>query len=231
VGSWGVSDEDLVIRANQEFKQYHDKGQKFAAVLFSTSNHSPFDFPENKIDLVKGVAVKSVKNAIKYADYAIGQFVKLAKKEGYYKDTIFVIAADHDVRVYGDDLVPVNHFHIPALIFGQGVPITTYDKISTQPDILATALDLMGIEDLKHPIQGHSIFSDKKQNVTLMQFNDYYALRQDDKVAIIRPNKEPLTFLYKNKRLNATTHDKVLEQDALAFVVTLDFLYKNILHQ
>jgi hypothetical protein len=38
-------------------------------------------------------------------------------------------------------------------------------------------------------------------------------------------------FLYKNKRLNATTHDKVLEQDALAFVVTLDFLYKNILHQ
>jgi arylsulfatase A-like enzyme len=47
------------------------------------------------------VAVKSVKNAIKYADYAIGQFVKLAKKEGYYKDTIFVIAADHDVRVYG----------------------------------------------------------------------------------------------------------------------------------
>jgi phosphoglycerol transferase MdoB-like AlkP superfamily enzyme len=48
-------------------------------------------FPENKIDLVKGVAVKSVKNAIKYADYAIGQFVKLAKKEGYYKDTIFVI--------------------------------------------------------------------------------------------------------------------------------------------
>ena len=231
VGSWGVSDEDLVIKANQEFKKYHDQGQKFAAVMFSTSNHAPFDFPEDKIDLIKGVAVKSVKNAIKYADYAIGQFVKLAQKEDYYKDTIFVIAADHDVRVYGDDLVPVNHFHIPALIFGQGVPTTTYDKISTQPDILATALDLMGIEGLSHPIQGHSIFSDKKQNVTLMQFNDSYALRQDDTVVVIRPNKKPLTFLYKNGQLNATIHDKTLEQDALAFVITLDYLYNNTLHQ
>ncbi|SMN13425.1 Phosphoglycerol transferase I [Bathymodiolus heckerae thiotrophic gill symbiont] len=231
VGSWGVSDEDLVIRANQEFKKYYRNHQKFAAVMFSTSNHTPFDFPEDKIDLVKGVAVKSVKNAIKYADYALGQFIKLAQNEDYYKDTIFVIVANHDVRVYGDDLVPVNHFHIPALILGQNVPITTYDKISTQPDILATVLDLMGIKGLHYPIHGHSIFSDKKQNIALMQFNDSYALRQDNKVAIIRPNKEPLTFFYQNEKLNATTHDKQLEQDALAFVITLNHLYSNKLHQ
>lgn len=231
VGSWGVSDEDLIIRANQEFKTYHNNNQKFAAVMFSTSNHAPFDFPEDKIDLIEGVAVKSAKNAIKYADYAIGQFIKLAQQEDYYKDTIFVIAADHDVRVYGDDLVPVNHFHIPALILGQGVPTMTYNKISTQPDILATALDLMGIEHLTYPIQGHSIFSDKKQNVALMQFNDYYALRQDDKVAIIRPDKEALTFIYKNEQLKLATHDKTLEEDALAFVVTLNYLYHNKLHQ
>ncbi len=231
VGSWGVSDEDLIIRANQEFKTYHNNNQKFAAVMFSTSNHAPFDFPEDKIDLIEGVAVKSAKNAIKYADYAIGQFIKLAQQEDYYKDTIFVIAADHDVRVYGDDLVPVNHFHIPALILGQGVPTMTYNKISTQPDILATALDLMGIENLTYPIQGHSIFSDKKQNVALMQFNDYYALRQDDKVAVIRPDKEALTFIYKNEQLKLTTHDKTLEEDALAFVITLNHLYHNKLHQ
>ncbi len=48
VGSWGVSDEDLVVRSNQEFRRYHKNNQKFAAVMFSTSNHAPFDYPEDK---------------------------------------------------------------------------------------------------------------------------------------------------------------------------------------
>lgn len=231
VGSWGVSDEDLVIRSNQEFKQYYKNNQKFAAVMFSTSNHAPFDFPEDKIELVKGVEVKSVKNAIKYADHAIGRFIQLARQEEYYKDTIFVIAADHDVRVYGDDLVPVSRFHIPALILGKGVVPKKYEKIATQPDILATSLDLIGVNILNYPIQGHSIFSDKKQNIALMQFNDYYALRENNKVAVIRPGKEALTFIYRDEKLNPTEHDINLEQDALAFILTLDHLYNNNLHQ
>ncbi len=217
VGSWGVSDEDLVVRSNQEFRRYHKNNQKFAAVMFSTSNHAPFDYPED--------------NAIKYADYAIGKFIELARQEDYYKDTIFVIVADHDVRVSGDDLVPVNSFHIPALILGDGVIPEKYEKIATQPDILATSLDLIGINKLSHPIQGHSIFSDKKQNIALMQFNDNYALRQDNKVAVIRPGKEALTFVYRDENLNPIEHDINFEQDALAFVLTLDYMYNNTLHQ
>ena len=172
-----------------------------------------------------------LKNAIKYADHAIGKFIKLARQEDYYKDTIFVIAADHDVRVYGDDLVPVNRFHIPALILGEGISPEKYEKIATQPDILATSLDLIGIDKLNHPIQGHSIFSDKKQNIALMQFNDYYALRENNKVAVIRPGKEALTFIYRDEKLHPVEHDIDLEQDALAFVLTLDHLYNNNLHQ
>ncbi|MBC8147640.1 MAG: sulfatase-like hydrolase/transferase [Bacteroidetes bacterium] len=231
VGSWGVSDEDLVIRSNQEFRQYHKNNQKFAAVMFSTSNHAPFDFPEEKIELIDGIEVKSVKNAIKYADHAIGEFIKLARQEDYYKDTIFVIVADHDVRVYGDDLVPVNRFHIPALILGESISPGKYEKIATQPDILATSLDLIGIDELNYPIQGHSIFSDKKQNIALMQFNDYYALRENNKVSVIRPGKEALTFVYRDEKLHPVEHDINLEKDVLAFVLTLDHLYNNNLHR
>ncbi|MBT4668961.1 MAG: LTA synthase family protein, partial [Candidatus Ruthia sp.] len=144
---------------------------------------------------------------------------------------IFVIVADHDVRVYGDDLVPVNRFHIPALILGGDITPEKYEKIATQPDILATSLDLIGIDKLSYPIQGHSIFSDKKQNIALMQFNDYYALRQDNKVAVIRPGKEASTFAYQDEKLNPIEHDMELEQDALAFILTLDHLYNNNLHR
>jgi phosphoglycerol transferase MdoB-like AlkP superfamily enzyme len=226
VGTWGVSDEDLVIRANEEFKKLYSQEQKFAAVMFSTSNHSPFDFPKEKIALVDGAKERSDTNAIKYADYAIGKFIDQARKEEYYKDTIFVIVADHNIRVYGDDMVPVDMFHIPGLILGEDIEPIKYDKIATQPDVLATALDLIGL-DLEYPIMGHSIFSDRKQNMALMQFFESYALRVDDKVAVIRPDKAPITFIYKDKHLVEVTSNEELEKDALAFVITLDYLYKK----
>ena len=230
VGTWGVCDEEVASRANEEFKKLYKQNQKFASVIFSTSNHSPFDFPDGKIDLIKGEEKKSVKNAIKYADFAIGKFIAKAREEEYYKDTIFVIVADHNVRVYGDDMVPVDMFQIPALILGEDVKPLSYDKLTTQPDVLATALDLIGL-DLKYPIMGHSIFSDKKQNITLMQFNTYYALRVDDKVAILRPNKKAITFEYKDKHLKKIEHDEELEKDVLAFVVSLNYLYNKKLYR
>jgi len=230
VGTWGVSDEDLVNRANKEFKKLHEKKQKFAAVMFSTSNHTPFDFPDNKIKLINGVPKKSVKNAVKYADFAIGKLIKNAKKEHYYKDTIFVIVADHNVRVYGNDMIPVNMFHIPAIILGEGITPKVYNKLSTQPDVLATALDLIGI-DLQYPILGKSIFDNDKQEISLMQFNTFYGLRAKDKIAIIRPNKKPLTFMYKNEHLVKSSFEDIeLEKDCLAFILTLNYLYNEKLY-
>jgi len=230
VGTWGVCDEEVALRANDEFRKLHENGKKFAAVMFSTSNHSPFDFPDGKIDLVDGVKKKSVKNAIKYADYAIGNFIDTAKKEKYWEDTVFVVVSDHNVRVYGDDMVPVDMFHVPGLILGGGIKPHVYEKIATQPDVLATALDLIGL-DLTYPIMGNSIFSDKKQNISLMQFHNSYALRKDDKVAVIRPGKQPLTFIYENKHLKKTNEDIELQKDALAFVVFLDHMYNKRLYK
>jgi len=228
--TWGICDEEVVDRANEEFKKLYAKHQNFATVIFSTSNHLPYEFPDGKIELVKGVEKYSVKNTVKYADYAIGKLIKKAKEEGYYKDTLFVIVADHNVRVYGNDMVPVNMFHIPALILGGGIKPQIYNKIASQSDVLATAIDLMGIET-KMPILGHSIFSDKKQNVTLMQFSDRYALMVNDKVVVLRPHTKPLTFLYKDQRLVETKKDSELEKDALALVLILDFIYKNELYK
>jgi len=238
VSSWGVCDEDLVIRANEEFKKLYASNQKFATIMFSQSNHSPFNYPSDKIKLLEGVPRKSVKNAVKYADYAIGRFIEMAKKEDYYKDTIFVIVADHNNIVVGLDMVPVDRFHIPALILGSDIKPMSYEHISSQPDVLATALDLLGL-DLTYPIMGHSIFSDKKQDIALMKFHNAYALRVKDKVVVLRPNKKALTFSYHGpkkyvpfgKYQKQIAHDEELEKDALAFVITLNYLYNNKLYK
>jgi len=222
----GVSDEDLVLKANEKFKSHAAKGEKFVSVMFSSSNHSPFELPEKKIDFITGKPKNGVENAVKYADFAIGRLFELAKKESYYKDTVFVVVADHNVRVYGDDLVPVNMFHIPALIVSDGIKAQKINTLTTQPDVLATALDMIGV-DLTYPILGHSIYSDKKQEVALMMFNDNFALRDHEKVAIIQPNKEALTFTYENDHLKPSPHNKELERDALAFVTVMDDMYNK----
>jgi phosphoglycerol transferase MdoB-like AlkP superfamily enzyme len=226
VSTWGVSDEDLVMKANEKFKAHTAKGEKFVSVMFSSSNHSPFELPDGKIGFIAGEPRQSVKNAVKYADFAIGRFFELARKEAYYKDTVFVVVADHNVRVYGDDLVPVNMFHIPALIIADGVKPQKIDRLSTQPDVLATALDLIGV-DLTYPVLGHSLYSDAKRDMTLMMFNDTFALRVKEKVAIVQPNKEALTFIYENEHLKAVAHDIELEKDALAFIVVMDDMYNK----
>jgi phosphoglycerol transferase MdoB-like AlkP superfamily enzyme len=233
-GNWGVCDGEVVSYANRYFKTLHDSNKPFASIIFSTSNHTPFDFPQDKIELIDGVKPKSVENAVKYADYAIGELIELAKKSGYYKDTVFVVVADHNVRTYGDDVVPVNMFHIPAVILGGGVESKFYDKVSTQPDVLATVLDLVG-RDFEYPVMGHSIFSDKKQSLSLMQFNNYYALRVGDKVAVLKDDKSTQTFIYHDskelkitdKHLKPTKKDVELEKDVLAFVTVLNYLYQN----
>lgn len=224
--TWGISDEDLVIKANEKFKSYYENKEKFVSVMFSSSNHMPFELPDGKIEFEKNIPKTSVENAIKYADFAIGKFFELAKKEDYFKDTVFVVIADHNVRVYGDQIVPIDMFQIPAVIVSSDIPHQIFTNLTSQADVLATALDLIGI-DLSYPILGNSIFKDNKKNINLMIFDEIYAYRKEDKVAILVPNMPIKTYLYKNKKLIEIENDLVLEKEALALIYVLDDMYKN----
>ncbi len=230
LGIWGVCDEDLVVRANQEFTMMHAQNKPFVSVLFSTTNHTPFEFPAGRIELIEGEPENGVKNAIKFADYAIGKLIEDAKKAGYFDDTVFMIISDHNVRTYGDDLIPVNMYQIMGMILGGGVEPQRVQKMSTQPDVLATALDLVGL-DLDYPILGRSIFDDSQKDMVLMQFHDMYGLRNGNQVAIIQPNIKALTFTYKDSHLHPSDNNESLEKDTAAFVHVLNDLYQKRLYR
>ncbi|PKB18534.1 LTA synthase family protein [Flavobacterium sp. 5] len=226
-GTWGWSDEDVMTKANNYFKSLGNK--PFVSLVFSSSNHEPFEYPEGRItpyDKQKN----TVNNAMKYADYSIGQFFKQAKKEKYYKNTIFLVIADHNTRTYGKHLVPIHKFHIPALIIGPGVPKGgKYNKLCSQIDIQPTVLSRIGM-DTETPMSGRNLFdlSDSFQGRAMMQFNDINAFRVGNEVVIMQPNKKPLQFHVENdsiftpKKLNED-----LSKDALAHVITPFYLYEQ----
>ena len=84
-------------------------------------------------------------NAVKYTDWALGRFIEKAKKSDYWKDTLFLVVADHDIRVRGETLVPIERFHIPGLILGADIKPRVVKTVASQIDLPTTMLSLMGI--------------------------------------------------------------------------------------
>ena len=226
-GTWGWSDEDVMVKANAYFKTLKDK--PFVSLVFSSSNHEPFEFPDGRIQLYEKPK-NTVHNAMKYADYAIGKFFALAKKEAYYKNTIFLVIADHNTRTYGKHLVPIHKFHIPALLIGPNIPKNTkYEKLCSQIDIQPTTLSKIGMNVIT-PMPGRNLFRlpASTKGRAIMQFHDVNAFRVEDQVVIMQPNKEPLQFkVSKDTIFTPVPLNKELAKDALSHVITASYLYKK----
>jgi phosphoglycerol transferase MdoB-like AlkP superfamily enzyme len=214
-GSWGVSDEDWVAKAHETFLAHGD--QPFFALMMSTSNHDPFEYPLGRIEPYERPDFTR-HNAMKYADHAIGKFFELARTAPYFERTIFVVVADHDARVYGADFVPVEHFRIPGVIVGPGVPVRREARLASQLDLGPTLLHLLGIPDA-HPMIGRDLLAlpEREPGLALMQFDDQHGFRYGDRMVVHQPGQPALHFqVGPNDALTRAPPDPELERDALA---------------
>jgi phosphoglycerol transferase MdoB-like AlkP superfamily enzyme len=230
-GSWGVSDEDLFAKTQQDLKQLHASGKPFFRLVFSSSNHTPFEFPDGRIEPYDEEK-NTVNNAVKYADHALGEFIESARASAYWEDTLFLIVADHDARVWGDELVPIKNFQIPGLILGADLESRRIKTISSQIDLAPTLLSLMGIAS-DHPMLGRDLatFPDAPGRA-MMQFNDYYAwMDQQFNVTVLRPDQAPLAGIYSKENEQTRYVDSAppakLVQKALAHALLPLKLYSD----
>ena len=229
VGSWGASDEDLFNTAHQQFLSLNSSGKPFFSLVFTSSNHEPFEFPDNRVALVEHPK-NTVNNAVKYADWAMGRFFEKAKQSPYWSNTLFLIVADHDNRVYGNNLIPVEKFKIPALILGADIQPQRLSTISSQVDLAPTVLSLMGISSC-HPMVGRDLAQDSSSpGRALLQFNDYFALMEPEKLTILKPDQTAVLARYdeKQKHLAITAPASDMERrKAMAQVQLPSYLYRE----
>ena len=224
-GTWGVSDEDVFARAHQMLLAAG--GKPIFLLIFSASNHNPWEFPDGRIELAEEPKA-TMHNSVKYADWALGQFVDQALAAPYAEHSLIAIVADHDARVHGAELVPIEHFRIPALILGPGVPARVDPRLASQIDLAPTLLSLMGIEST-HPMIGRDLLEPRGGDPgrALLQYDNNYAYCRGDDAVILQPGHEPLEFHVAGGALEPEALDAELGRTALAHALWSSWAYRE----
>ena len=228
VGSWGVSDEDLFDRAHSRFLALSKDQKNFFSVIFTSSFHDPFEIPKEKVTLGE-IKTKEPKRllAAKYSDFALGEFFRKAQASAYYKNTVFLIIADHESRVRGEGGFPFSQFSIPALILGSDIKAREDNRIVSQIDMPPTLLALSGICG-DFPCVGQNLTLQKIKERALMQFNEIFAYLENDILVTLAPEKRHAFFkIDNNKKLVPISDDLVLLKKAIALSNLGPYLYKN----
>ncbi|MDC8106140.1 LTA synthase family protein [Chryseobacterium sp. PTM-20240506] len=139
---WGVADEDMAKKAIQVMNAESKSGKPFFNHWMTVSNHRPFTYPGGRID-IPGDA-KSREGGVKYTDYSLRKFFEMAKKQDWYKNTVFVIVADHCASSAGSTELPMDKYRIPAMVFSEDfIQPVKFDKLMSQIDLMPTVLGLL----------------------------------------------------------------------------------------
>lgn len=132
--AWGICDEDLYKQAIKYADKSNAANTPFFQFVMTTSNHKPYTFPEGTIDLPQG----DRNAAVKYTDYALGKFIAEAQQKPWFKNTVFVIVADHCASSAGKWEINVDKHHIPAIIYNLPHEPQRIDRLASQIDVMPT---------------------------------------------------------------------------------------------
>ncbi len=218
---WGVSDQDLFDHARKYFDHQAAGGAPFFSIIMTTSNHSPYTFPEG----IEGVRSRggSRRDGIRYADHALGEFLEKSKSAPWYTNTLFVVVADHGARVYGSQQFPLQSYEIPLLIMAPGhlEPRQLNSPIS-QMDIAPTVLGLLGLP-YNAPFFGQNVFAENDAaKILLFNHNHDVALYQHETLTVLGLGKSAHTYGYRlgGDRFDDAPYDRDLTNLAIAYYQT-----------
>ena len=143
-GYWGIWDEEFLQFYCDKMNSFK---QPFVTTAFTVTSHHPYSIPD-RYESVFPKDEKPMHRCIRYSDYSIRKFFESAKKQEWYKNTLFVLTADHTHTSgqpeYQNDL---GLFKVPILFFDPSGEIKGHRKgIAQQIDILPTILGYLGYD-------------------------------------------------------------------------------------
>ncbi len=144
-GKWAIWDEPFLQFTLDNIGKMKEP---FLATVFTASSHHPYNVPEQYRDSLRDEGGRPIHKCVRYTDLALRRFFERASRQPWYKNTIFVLVADHTNQnshdVYKTDL---GLYSIPIIFFtpdGTLSPTVRDDIIVQQTDVTPTLLHLLG---------------------------------------------------------------------------------------
>jgi phosphoglycerol transferase MdoB-like AlkP superfamily enzyme len=172
-GSWGILDEYFNPWTARKLSTLK---QPFLASLFTLSTHHPFYIPPHmRGKLRKGP--QPICEATHYGDYSLRKFFETAKKQPWYKNTVFVLCADHTAATTNPKYNQrTEMYKIPIVFFDPSGRLKKEknEELFQQIDIFPTLLDVLNIKTNYYSF-GNSYFQKhNKEAVTYLDGSYYY---------------------------------------------------------
>lgn len=224
---WGVADENLFELSTREIEKSVRLGKPVFAHIMTTSNHRPYTYPDGRIDIPSHT---SREGAVKYTDYAIGQFIKNASQRSWFKNTLFVIVADHCASSAGKTDLPVSRYKIPLLIYAPGlIQPGKMPRLMSQIDLGPTILGLLNFS-YRSKFFGYDIFKlepgRERAFISTYQSLGYIS---HDSLVILKPQKAASTFApnFIDGSALPIANDKRLVEEAITWYQCASFQFSK----
>jgi phosphoglycerol transferase MdoB-like AlkP superfamily enzyme len=193
---WGVCDEDMYNKAIKVINAESKDNKPFFNHIMTVSNHRPFTYPNNKIDIPGDI--KSRDGGVKYTDYALKRFFAMASKQSWFKNTVFVIVADHCASSAGKTELPLDKYRIPAFIYTPNGKPAKYTQLMSQIDLMPTLFGLLHF-NYDSKFFGQDVLKpDYKPRALIATYQDL-GLIKDNVLTILSPKQQVRQFALKLK--------------------------------
>jgi phosphoglycerol transferase MdoB-like AlkP superfamily enzyme len=193
-GIWGVWDEPFFKFFGEKLNTFK---QPFLASIFSVSSHHPFKVPEKYTGkFKKGPA--PILEVVGYSDYALREFFNQISKKAWFKNTLFVITADHtNESVHKEFQNNFGAYCVPIIFFKPGSDLKGYKhRIAQQIDIMPTVLSYLNYDE-EYIAFGNNLLDDSYESFAFNTNGDTYNLYMKDHILEMIDNKPAGLYNYK----------------------------------
>ena len=230
--AWGAADEAIFDKALSEMDSLHRTGKPFYSLVLTVSNHRPYTYPAGRI--VQDPAEKRRTNAVRYADWALGRFMREARSHAFFDSTLFVVMGDHGARVYGAPEIPLPSYEVPVLFYAPGL-IRADVRVNTLASSLDVPPTILGVLGLSYESKffGRDVFhSDSAGGRAMMTHNAELALMRANRLAVLGPRSVATVYAVGahdtlTEVASPSASDRELVDEAIAFFAGADHLYRS----
>ncbi|WP_445716336.1 LTA synthase family protein [Flavobacterium sp.] len=224
--AWGICDADIYSKMIKVADEHYKSNTPFFNFVMTTSNHRPYTYPDNAIDIPSGTGREG---AVKYTDYALKNMFEKVKSKPWFKNTVFIIIADHCASSAGKDEIDVANYHIPAFIVN--FPQELNQKVTkqcSQIDVFPTFFSMMNWSYESNFFGKDILKLDFEERVFVGTYRKL-VLMKNDKVMILSDQKRQNFYKWNkdDNSLKSMPMDKSFLNETISWYQTADYLFTH----